>query len=88
MAAARTVGHDVGDGDPTTRLRDASLVVREAGENVAHAASVALAHRALYASPSHRANLLRADFDRVGVAVVDDPDGSVWVAELFASGLR
>jgi len=88
MAAARTVGHDVGDGDPTQRLRDANLVTRDAGENVAHAASLVLAHRALYASPSHRANLLRADFDRVGVATVDDPDGSVWIVELFASGLR
>jgi uncharacterized protein YkwD len=88
MAAARTVGHDVGDGDPSTRLRDAGMTARDAGENVAHAATVALAHRALYASPSHRANLLRADFDRVGVAVVDDKDGSVWIAELFASGLR
>ena len=88
MAAARTIGHDVGDGDPSTRLRDAGMTARDAGENVAHAATVALAHRALYASPSHRANLLRSDFDRVGVAVVEDSDGSVWIAELFASGLR
>ena len=88
MAAARTVAHDTGDGDPTTRLQRAGLSARDAGENVAHAPTVALAHRALYASPSHRVNLLRADFDRVGIGVVRDADGSVWVTELFASALR
>jgi uncharacterized protein YkwD len=87
MAQARTLGHDVGDGDPSLRMSDAGLTPRDAGENVAHSPTAALAHRALYASPSHRSNLLRADFDRIGVAVVADPDGSVWVDEVFASGL-
>jgi uncharacterized protein YkwD len=88
MKEANTIGHDVGDGDPALRLQNAGLSAREAGENVAHAQSVALAHRALYASPSHRANLVRAAFDKMGVAVVDDRDGSMWVAEVFARGLR
>ncbi len=88
MRHAHQVGHDLGDGDPAARLANAGLIAREAGENVAHAPSVALAHRALYASPSHRTNLLRPEFDRLGVGVVDDEDGSVWVAEVFASGLR
>ena len=84
MKAAHTVGHDVGDGDPAERLQNAGLSAREAGENVAHAQSVLLAHRALWQSPSHRANLEHASYDSVGVAVLDDPDGSVWVAEVFA----
>ncbi len=87
MKQVHTVGHDVGDGDPAQRLQNAGLIAKESGENVAHAQSVRLAHRALYASPSHRTNLLRQEFDRAGVAVVDDPDGSVWVAEVFAAGL-
>jgi uncharacterized protein YkwD len=58
------------------------------GENVAHAASVLLAHRALYESPSHRANLLQGAFDRLGVAVLRDADGSVWVDEIFTASLR
>jgi uncharacterized protein YkwD len=85
MKQARTVGHDVGDGDPTERLDSAGLHAREIGENVAHAQSVVLAHRALYASVSHRENLLRAAFTRIGVAVLGDPDGSVWVAEVFST---
>jgi uncharacterized protein YkwD len=88
MKEAQTVGHDVGDGDPAQRLTDAGLHAKEMGENVAHAQSVVLAHRALYASVSHRENLLRADFRNMGVAVLDGPDGSVWVAEVFSTPLR
>jgi uncharacterized protein YkwD len=84
MKHTGTVAHDVGDGDPESRISAAGVRARLVGENVAHAASVRLAHRALFESPSHRENLLRSEFDRVGVAVVDDEDGSVWVAEAFA----
>jgi len=87
MMEARTVGHDVGDGDPAQRLQNAGLSAREAGENVAHAQTVALAHRALYQSPSHRANMQRAEFGQLGLAVIDDPAGSVWVAAVCARPL-
>jgi uncharacterized protein YkwD len=43
-----------------------------------------IAHRALWASPSHRGNLLLDQFTRVGVAVVRAPDGMVWVTEMFS----
>jgi uncharacterized protein YkwD len=88
MKDAHTIGHDVGDGDPAERLQNAGLAARESGENVAHAENVLLAHRALWQSPSHRANLQHGEYDTLGVGVLDDPDGSVWVAEVFARGLR
>jgi uncharacterized protein YkwD len=88
MAAAHDLAHDAGDGSPVDRLRAAGLDARDVGENVAHAPSIALAHRALWASPSHRANLLGAEFDRVGVAVSRDERGDSWVAETFAGALR
>jgi len=84
MATAGQLAHDAGDGDPFERLRAAGLDPAEAGENVAHAATLAAAHRALWASPSHRANLLRPGFDHVGVAVVRDDRGDAWVVEAFA----
>lgn len=87
MARARQLAHDVGDGDPMSRLRAAGLEPSDVGENVAHAPSVALAHRAMWSSPSHRANTLRPDFDRLGVAAARDERGDVWAVELFASGL-
>ncbi|MFO0676644.1 MAG: CAP domain-containing protein [Polyangiaceae bacterium] len=88
MKARREVGHDVGDGDPMRRLDAAGLSAKLAGENVAHASNVALAHRALYASPSHRTNLLKKSFDGAGIAVLEDADGSVWVTEMFAQDLE
>jgi uncharacterized protein YkwD len=88
MAAARNVAHDAGDGDPSERLLDAGLTTRSLGENVAHAATVTLAHRSLWASPSHRANMLRRDFERVGVGIERDDRGEVWVVETYASSLR
>jgi uncharacterized protein YkwD len=87
MADARQLAHDVGDGDPVDRMSAVGLEPRDAGENVAHARTVARAHRAMWASPSHRANLLRREFAREGLAVARDGQGEAWVVEVFASGL-
>jgi hypothetical protein len=88
MATDRDLSHDAGDGSPVDRLRAAGLDARDLGENVAHAAGIALAHRALWESPSHRANLLGGEYDRVGVGVAHDAHGDAWIAETFAGGLR
>lgn len=84
MKKARLVGHDVGGGDPRARLEAAGINSAVAGENVASASSLENAHRALWASPSHRGNLLLERFTRVGVAVVQGTDGSFWVTEMFS----
>ncbi len=84
MLRVRMVGHDVGGGDPAARIKAAGIKARVAGENVASAGSLENAHRALWASPSHRGNLLLDKFTRVGVAVVRAPDGMVWVTEMFS----
>jgi hypothetical protein len=85
MMRTRQLGHDVGDGDPNQRLERAGVSLAQVGENVAHAANIVLAHRALWSSPSHRDNLLQPRFDRLGIGVSSDPDGSVWVTELFGT---
>ena len=85
MRRARKTAHDVGDGDLNQRLAALGLEL-EAGENVAHAGSAALAQRALWASPSHRENLLLPGFARVGIGVAPDPDGTLWVCQTFAMG--
>jgi uncharacterized protein YkwD len=83
MLKTRLVGHDVGTGDPRARIAAAGIAARLAGENVASASSLQNAHRALWASPSHRGNLLLDSFTRVGVAVTRGDDGSFWVTEMF-----
>jgi uncharacterized protein YkwD len=83
MAQRHELAHDAGDGGPLERLRAAGLEPRDAAENVAHAATLALAHRAQWWSPSHRANMLRAATD-LGIAVARDEHGDAWVVELFA----
>ena len=85
--AMRTQGllaHDTGAGSLERRARAAGVLAQELGENVAHADALFLAHRVLYASPAHRSNLLGARWERVGVAVERDDDGSLWVTQVFA----
>jgi uncharacterized protein YkwD len=83
MASAHVLAHDLGGGDAPDRLRAASIERTLVGENVAHASSVRLAHRSLWMSPSHRSNLLRREFDRVGLGVARDEHGDAWVVELL-----
>ena len=84
MRRTHKTAHDVGDGDLNQRLELAGLEL-SAGENVAHAGSAVLAQRALWASPSHRENLLFPGFDALGIGVAPDGDGTLWVCQVFAS---
>lgn len=88
MRRLKRIVHDAGEGDPRTRVEAAQLDVFSTGENVAYALDVRLAHRMLWASPSHRENLLEARFDRVGIGAAPDDDGSVYVCELFADFVK
>lgn len=85
MRRARRLGHDIGAGGTGERLASSNVEVRWAGENVAHASDPLRVHRALWASPSHRSNLLDRRFSRWGLGVAKDADDSLWVCELFAS---
>ncbi len=84
MRDRQNLSHDVGDGSPADRAERAGLVARAVGENVAHAPDAARAHRMLWASPSHRANLLEPSFDAIGIGAARDDDETLWVCELFA----
>lgn len=83
MASEQVLAHDAGDGDPADRIRAVGLSVRLVGENVARAPSLGTAERLLWASPSHRANILGPRFDRVGLGMAGGR-GDVWIVELFA----
>ncbi len=83
MASTGVVAHDLGSGDLAVRARTANLAAKSLGENLATAANLRLAHRALWRSPSHRETML-SSFSRLGVAVASGPEGRVYVAEVFA----
>ena len=57
-------------GNPADRLRDQQIAYRVAGENLAYAPTVDVAHAGLMNSPGHRRNILAAEFSRVGIGVV------------------
>jgi uncharacterized protein YkwD len=84
MKRGQVLAHDAGDGDPQERVDALGLGLRLVGENVARAPTLVQAHRALWASPSHRLNMLRPDFRRVGLGVARGDQGDVWVTETFA----
>lgn len=84
MMKAKLLGHDVGDGDPAVRVTDAGLKYKIVGENVAKAKTERAAHRAIYASPSHRSNVLDVRFKKVGIGIATDAKtGYLWIAELY-----
>lgn len=56
---------------PFDRMHDAGINFLVAGENLALAPSVDIAHNGLMNSPGHRANILTADFNKVGIGVID-----------------
>jgi len=57
-------------GSPFDRLKAANVTYAKAGENLAYAQSVTIAHRGLMDSPAHRANILDTTFTRVAIGVV------------------
>lgn len=73
---------------PTTgtvgdRLQAANIAYTIAGENLALSVTSELAHAGLMGSPSHRENILRESFRRVGVAAVRGPSG-LMVVQVFS----
>lgn len=56
---------------PFDRMREAEVRFKTAGENLALAPTLQVAHTGLMNSPGHRANILRPQFGRVGIGVLD-----------------
>lgn len=80
MAADGNLRHNDAYFAPAMRQQ---LKAKMLGENVAMNPSVDDAHRRLMDSPGHRANLLDGRFSVVGVAVVRDANGQLWITQDF-----
>jgi uncharacterized protein YkwD len=69
-------------GSPFDRMHAAGIDFLVAGENLAYAPNVEVAHTGLMNSPGHRANILRPEFGRVGIGVIRSPaQGSMFSQE-------
>jgi uncharacterized protein YkwD/uncharacterized membrane protein required for colicin V production len=55
---------------PGDRLKVAGITFDTAGENLAYAPTVEVAHAGLMASPGHRRNILTPEFTRIGIGVM------------------
>lgn len=69
--------------DPFDRMRRGGLRYRTAGENLAFAPTVGVAHQGLMDSPGHRANILRPAFGRLGIGIVDGGRHGLMVTQNF-----
>lgn len=84
MFARGYFAHDTPDGrDPFDRMREANVRFVTAGENLALAPTVQLAHTGLMNSPGHRANILRPQFGRVGIGIMDGGIRGLMVSQEF-----
>ena len=71
-------GQDLGD-----RLQQARIGYLSAGENLALAPTLYTAHSGLMHSPGHRANILRPQFGRLGIGILDGGVHGLMVTQAF-----
>jgi uncharacterized protein YkwD len=84
MFARGYFAHQTPEGrDPFDRIRDAGVVFRIAGENLALAPTLSIAHTGLMNSPGHRANILRTEFGRVGIGIMDGGSRGLMATQNF-----
>ena len=69
--------------DPFERMREANVRFVTAGENLALAPTLQIAHTGLMRSPGHRANILQRDFGRVGIGIMDGGIHGLMVTQDF-----
>lgn len=69
--------------DPFQRMKDAGVKFRTAGENLALAPTLQIAHTGLMNSPGHRANILNPAFGRVGIGIMSGGRRGKMVSQEF-----
>ena len=84
MFARGYFAHDTPEGlSPFDRMRAANVHFVTAGENLALAPTLSVAHTGLMNSPGHRENILRQQFGRVGIGIMDGGIRGLMVSQEF-----
>jgi len=77
-------GHQDPDGvGPFDRIQDGGISYTYAGENLAIAPTVSIAHRGLMDSPGHKENILRPEFLKVGIGAVKGGSQGIMFTQKF-----
>lgn len=71
--------------DPLIRMHDADINYTAAGENLALAQTLQIAHNGLMHSPGHRANILNPAYTKVGIGVLDGGLHGLMIAQEFTN---
>lgn len=76
--------HNAPDGKtPFDRMRAANVQFSAAGENLALAQTLEIAHTNLMNSPGHRANIMHPSFGRLGIGVLDGGFYGLMISQEF-----
>lgn len=68
---------------PFDRMKKANVYFAAAGENLALAPTLQMAHDGLMNSPGHRANILSRSFGRLGIGIIDGGRYGLMVSQEF-----
>jgi len=71
--------------NPDDRMRDADLRFDYAGENLGEGSDLPTILDEFWRSSEHRSNVLDRHYERVGLAAVDGPDGTIVVEDFGGS---
>ena len=69
--------------DPFDRMKKAGVKFLTAGENLALGRTLKICHEGLMNSPGHRANILRPQFGRLGIGILDGGRRGLMVTQNF-----
>ncbi|HET9525504.1 MAG TPA: CvpA family protein [Pyrinomonadaceae bacterium] len=84
MFARGYFAHDTPEGlTPFDRMRQSNVQFLTAGENLALAPTLQVAHTGLMNSPGHRDNILRPQFGRLGIGIMDGGMRGLMVSQEF-----
>jgi uncharacterized protein YkwD/uncharacterized membrane protein required for colicin V production len=84
MFAEGYFSHFSPDGkSPFDRMKEAKIKFRAAGENLALAPTLPIAHTGLMNSPGHKANILRPAFGRLGIGIVEGGRHGLMITQEF-----
>jgi len=69
--------------NPFDRMREAKVQFKAAGENLALAQTLEIAHTNLMNSPGHRANIMNPAFGRLGIGILDGGFYGLMISQEF-----